>query len=107
MNTPSRRTLERPELVLPGGLAILAVGWLIFQAGLLRWLGAERMTDYFGPALLLGPDASPYGAVSVGAVVWLLGLALSLLGVYRLAHSLDLAAARNHPQEVVPSAGCS
>lgn len=87
------RTADRTARLIPGGLAVLAVGQVVFTAGEHVWLGAQRSESYFGPALLLPSDSAANGALVVGAVISVIGLAGLLVGLCRLAGVVDMAAA--------------
>ena len=77
--------------LLVGGLAAVAVGRVLLQAGEQAWLGATRSPTYVGPAWLLGTGSSGGGAVVVGAIVSLVGLAALLVGLWRLTCAVDVA----------------
>lgn len=87
LTTAPDRTWRPSAGILTGGLAALAVGYVVGQLGLYLWLGAGRGSRYLldgrGSGLVFG----------LGVLIGLAGFAATLVGVWRLAHNADAATA--------------
>ena len=97
---PTAGPRELPAFLVPGGLAVLAVGRVVFLAGEQTWLGAQRSATFVIPASFLSSESDWRGALIVGAVLSLIGLAATVVGVYRLARAVDAAALAAHSRLV-------
>lgn len=102
-STSSNALTRSPALLIPGGLAVLVVGLLVFLAGVQTWLGAGRSTDFVFPASLLNPQPNPRVTLVVGVVISLAGLVAAAVGAYRLACAVDAAAAAAHSRLPSPA----
>ncbi|GHS85415.1 hypothetical protein AGMMS50218_02830 [Actinomycetota bacterium] len=74
--------------LLTSGLVALAIGLVLFQAGLEGYLGRWRT----GWLDRLGESPVPQVALAVGALAALAGFAALVVGVHRLASALDARA---------------
>lgn len=85
------RLRERPAGTITAGLLAVAIGQIVFEAGIEAWSGGGGR-GYFGPGSLLGARSTGYGAVIVGALIFLVGFAVVTLGAYRVMSRVEIAA---------------
>lgn len=69
--------------LLTSGIALLILGGVMSVFGVIQYSGANSFNQ-----------AGPQSIAIIGSLASLLGLALLLVGVYRLAANVDLAAQR-------------
>jgi hypothetical protein len=104
---PNARPRELAPFLVTAGLAVLAVGQVVFLAGEQTWLGARRSATVVIPASFLRSESDWRGALIIGAMLSLIGLMATLVGVSRLARAVDAAAhsrLASSARRVAPSA---